>query len=261
MTQPKDSLSPDDRDFVTALASGLEVITAFDDHHRSMTLSEVAVRTGMNRAKARRFLLTLHALGYVHKRQRHFELAPKILSLGHSYLSANNYHSLVQQSLEEITETLGESSSLGVLDGSEVVYAARSAARHRLMAITLAIGTRLPAVYTSMGRVLLAQLDNDELDAVLEGVTLEVHTEHTITDKTVLRTEIEQVRRDGYCIVDQELDSGLRSIAVPLFSATGRLLGAINVSTNAARIPMEKLTQEFLPVLQEKAAFMAQHIN
>jgi len=255
MTTPtkEEILSPDDRDFVTALASGLEVILAFDDTTPRMTLSEVAAKTDMNRARARRFLLTLHALGYVRKQHRHFELAPKALQLGYAFLSANNYRSVIQQHLEDITQRIGESSSLGVLDDGDVIYVARSAAPHRLMAISLSIGTRLPAVATSMGRVLLAQLPAAELDALLATTTLRAHTEHTITDPQALRERLAEVRRDGYCIVDQELDSGLRSLAVPAFDANGKLLGAINVSTNAARIDLATLTDTFLPLLQEKA--------
>jgi IclR family transcriptional regulator, pca regulon regulatory protein len=248
-----DVLTPDDRDFVTALASGLEVILAFDEAHPRMTLSEVAARTGMNRARARRFLLTLHALGYVRKQQRVFELAPKVLKLGYAFLSANDYRSVIQQMLEDITEASGESSSLGVLDGDEVTYVARSSSRHRLMAITLAVGTRLPAAHTSMGRVLLAQLPDEELDAWLERVVLEKHTEKTITDKAELRKCILKARQQGYAIADQELDSGLRSIAVPAFDANGRLLGAINISTNAARVAFDTLMTEYLPLLQQKA--------
>lgn len=261
-TQTKDErLSPDDRDFVTALASGLDVILAFDHANPRMTLSEVAAKTGMNRARARRFLLTLNALGYVRKQHRHFELAPKTLQLGYAFLSANNYRTVIQQHLEDITQKTGESSSLGVLDGSDVIYVGRSAAPHRLMAITLAIGTRLPAVLTSMGRVLLAQLPDDELDALLETVTLERHTERTITDKAELRDCLRRVREQGYCIVDQELDSGLRSLAVPAFDAHGKLLGAINVSTNAARIDLATLTENFLPLLREKAEQIASQVS
>lgn len=261
-TQIKDDiLSPDDRDFVTALASGLDVVLAFDSDNPRMRLSEVAAKTGMNRARARRFLLTLHALGYVRKQHRHFELAPKALQLGYAFLSANNYRSVIQQHLEDITLTLGESSSLGVLDGNEVIYVARSAAPHRLMAITLSIGTRLPAVATSMGRVLLAQLPDAELDALLATTTLTAYTKHTITDESVLRECLVEVRRQGYCIVDQELDSGLRSLAVPTFDANGKLLGAINVSTNAARIDLATLTESFLPLLQEKTRQIATQVS
>ncbi|SDK11514.1 IclR family transcriptional regulator domain-containing protein [Billgrantia gudaonensis] len=254
-------LTPDDRDFVTALASGLEVVLAFDEAHPRMTLSEVAGRTGMNRARARRFLLTLHALGYVRKQGRTFELAPKVLQLGYAFLSANNYRSVIQQVLEEITAECGESSSLGVLDGDSVIYVARSASRHRLMAITLSVGTRLPAAHTSMGRVLLAQLDDSELDAFLERVTLERYTDKTLTDKAELRECIRQVRQQGYAIADQELDSGLRSIAVPAFDAHGKLLGAINISTNAARVDYDTLMRDYLPLLQAKAQEIRRHVS
>ncbi|WP_136254130.1 IclR family transcriptional regulator domain-containing protein [Onishia niordana] len=254
-------LSPDDRDFVTALGTGLEVILAFDAEHPRMTLSEVATRTGMNRARARRFLLTLHALGYVRKDQRHFELAPRVLQLGYAFLSANGYQSVIQQILEDITRESSESSSLAVLDGDEVTYVARSAAKHRLMAISLAVGTRLPAAHTSMGRVLLAQLPDDELAAFLARVELTPYTDKTLTDRDALREAILTVRRQGYAIADQELDSGLRSLAVPAFDAHGKLLGAINISTNAARIPVETLTDTFLPLLQAKARLIRTHVG
>jgi len=261
-TQMKDEpLSPDDRDFVTALASGLDVILAFDHANPRMTLSEVAAKTGMNRARARRFLLTLNSLGYVRKQNRHFELAPRTLQLGYAFLSANNYRTVIQQHLEDITAQIGESSSLGVLDGSEVIYVARSAAPHRLMAIALSVGTRLPAVATSMGRVLLAQLPENELEALLETATLTRYTERTIVDKDELRVRLRQVRQQGYCIVDQELDSALRSLAVPAFDANGTLLGAINVSTNAARIDLATLTERFLPLLQEKTRQIAIQVS
>jgi IclR family pca regulon transcriptional regulator len=259
--QADEALTSEDRDFVTALASGLEVILAFDESHPRMTLSEVATRTGMNRAKARRFLLTLHALGYVRKQQRHFELAPKVLQLGYAFLSANDYRSVIQQVLEDITSESGESSSLGVLDGDSVIYVARSSSRHRLMAITLSIGTRLPAAHTSMGRVLLAQLSDAELDDFLSRVELERHTPATIIDKVELKQRILGVRRQGYAIADQELDSGLRSLAVPAFDGNGRLLGAINISTNAARVELDTLMRDYLPLLQSKARQIRTHVS
>ncbi|NRB56957.1 MAG: helix-turn-helix domain-containing protein [Salinicola sp.] len=261
MPSKDEMLTPDDRDFVTALASGLEVILAFDQQSPRMTLSEVAAKTGMNRARARRFLLTLHALGYVRKQHRSFELAPKALQLGYAFLSSNGYRTVIQQHLEAITETTGESSSMGVLDGDEVTYVARSAAPHRLMSISLSIGTRLPAAYTSMGRVLLSQLTPEEQDAFLARVTLMRHTEHSLTDKSALRDSLKAVREQGYCVLDQELDSGLRSLAIPAFDAHGELIGAINVSTNAARISIATLTDEFLPMLHDKAAQIATQVN
>ena len=212
-----------------------------------MTLSEVAARTAMDRAKARRFLLTLHALGFVKRNGR---------QLGYAYQASNQYRAVIQQYLEGITAELGESSSLAVLDGDDVVYVVRSSARHRLMAITLSVGTRLPAAYTSMGRVLLAQLSEAEREAFLERVRLEHFTDASIIDKGLLRTEVDRVREQGYSIVDQELDSGLRSVAVPVFAGDGELLGAINISTNAARVDMETLMGVYLPRLQQAAEAM-----
>ena len=246
-------LKPGDRDYVGALASGLDVLQAFDAEHPRMTLSEVAARTDMDRAKARRFLLTLHALGFVKRTGRQFELTPRVLQLGYAYQASNQYRAVIQQYLEDITAGLGESSSLAVLDGDDVVYVVRSAAQHRLMAITLSVGTRLPAAYTSMGRVLLAQLPEAELTAFLDRVRLEGFTESSVTDKEGLRAAIDRAREQGYSIVDQELDSGLRSVAVPVFAGSGELLGAINISTNAARVDMETLLNVYLPRLQQAA--------
>lgn len=246
-------LKPGDRDYVGALASGLEVLQAFNAEHPRMTLSEVAARTEMDRAKARRFLLTLHALGFVKRSGRQFELTPRVLQLGYAYQASNQYRAVIQQYLEDITAELGESSSLAVLDGDDVVYVVRSAARHRLMAITLSVGTRLPAAYTSMGRVLLAQLPEMELKAFLARVKLESFTALSITRSDALRKEIVKVREQGYSIVDQELDSGLRSVAVPVFAGNHELLGAINISTNAARVDLETLIGKYLPRLQQAA--------
>ncbi|MAZ06040.1 IclR family transcriptional regulator C-terminal domain-containing protein [Marinobacter sp. SS8-8] len=246
-------LKPGDRDYVGALASGLEVLQAFDAEHSRMTLSEVAARANMDRAKARRFLLTLHALGFVKRAGRQFELTPRVLQLGYAYQASNQYRAVIQQYLEDITAELGESSSLAVLDGDDVVYVVRSAARHRLMAITLSVGTRLPAAYTSMGRVLLAQLPEPELSAFLDRVRLEQFTASSVTDKSALREAIDKARNQGYAIVDQELDLGLRSVAVPVFSGGGELLGALNISTNAARVDMETLIDVYLPRLRAAA--------
>lgn len=254
-------LASDHRDFVTALATGLQVIRAFDADHPRMTLSEVATRTGMNRAKARRFLLTLHGLGYVRRQERHFELAPRTLQLGYAFLSANNYDAVVRQHLEYITEATGESSSMGVLQGSDVIYVARSAAPHRLMTIALSVGTHLPAAATSMGRVLLATLEPAALSTLLSDLPLESYTPRTVTDPQALHAHIEAAREQGYCIVDQELESGLRSLAVPVHDMHGRLLGAINVSTNAARIDKKTLTQRFLPLLRQTCREIATQVS
>ncbi|MFT7338946.1 MAG: IclR family pca regulon transcriptional regulator [Marinobacter maritimus] len=248
------SLKPGDRDFVGALAAGLEVLQVFDAEYPRMTLSEVAVRANMDRAKARRFVLTLHALGFVKRVGRQFELTPKVLQLGYAYQASNQYRAVIEQYLGEITAELGESSSLGVLDGKDVVYVVRSSARHRLMAITLSVGTRLPAVYTSMGRVLLGQLPDKELDSFLDSVELKPSAPNAIKTKGPLKEEVLKARLQGFAIVDQELDSGLRSVAVPVYTSSNVLLGALNISTNAARVDMDTLMTVYLPRLQDVAA-------
>lgn len=246
-------LQPGDRDYVAALASGLQILSAFDAEHPRMTLTEMASRTDMDRAKARRFLLTLEALGYVRRSGRDFELTPRVLELGHAFQASNQYRAVIQHYLQDITAEIGESSSLSVLDGTDVVYVVRSAAPHRLMAISLSVGTRLPAAYTSMGRVLLAQLPQANLDSLLQSMELRAHTPHSLVDMEALRKELDQVRQQGYSLVDQELDLGLRSVAAPVFAGNGDLLGAINISTNAARVPLEVLLDDYLPRLQRLA--------
>lgn len=241
------------RDFVNSLAKGLAVICAFSPEKPRMTLSEVAQETDLSRAGARRLLLTLEELGFVHRDERQFELSPKVLQLGFSFLASHNFGGVVQHYLEAVTRELQESCSLAVLDGTEVVYVARSAAEHRLMSISLAIGSRLPAASTSMGRVLLAALSQENQDALLAQVELVQHTERTITDKAKLKKTLHAIHQQGYCILDEELEPSLRSIAVPVRSAQGEVVAAVNVSTNAGRVPLEQLTQQFLPVLQRCA--------
>ncbi|MEP1213687.1 MAG: IclR family transcriptional regulator C-terminal domain-containing protein [Marinobacter sp.] len=251
-------LKPGDRDYVGALAAGLEVLQSFDAGHPRMTLSEVAARANIDRAKARRFLLTFHALGFVKRIGRQFELTPRVLKLGYAYQASNQYRAAIQQYLKEVTAELGESSSLAVLDGNEVVYVVRSAARHRLMAITLSVGARLPAAYTSMGRVLLGQLPEAEIDGFLAKVELQAFTPFSVTTRQALKEKILTARDQGYAIVDQELDSGLRSVALPMFSGNGDLLGAVNISTNAARVSLETLQRVYLPRLREVAGNIRQ---
>lgn len=246
-------LKPGDRDYVAALASGLQILKAFDADYPRMTLTEMAGRTDMDRAKARRFLLTLESLGYVRRDGRHFELTPRVLELGHAFQASNQYRAVIQHYLQDITAEIGESSSLSVLDGVEVVYVVRSAAPHRLMAITLSVGTRLSAAYTSMGRVLLAQLPLEKLNSLLGEIRLQSHTPTSLTDMDALLADLARVRQQGYSIVDQELDLGLRSVATPVFAGNGDLLGAINISTNAARVSLATLEQDYLPRLQQLA--------
>jgi IclR family pca regulon transcriptional regulator len=241
------------RDFVTSLAKGLAVIQVFGPGKARMTLSEVALEARLSRAGARRLLLTLEELGFVNRSGRHFELSPRVLELGFAFLASHNFAGVVQHYLESVTAELQESCSLAVLQGEEIVYVARSAAEHRLMSISLSIGSRLPAAATSMGRVLLATLPDAELDAFLNRIELKRYTERTITDQGVLKETLRTVREAGYCVVDQELEPSLRSLAVPVCSGSGAVVAALNASTNAGRITTEDLEQRFLPVLRRCA--------
>lgn len=240
------------RDFVNSLARGLSVLRAFDAEHDEMTLSEVAAITGMTRAGARRFLLTLNELGYVAKHNRWFRLTPKVLELGYSYLAAMPITELSQPYLNRVTEQTGESCSLAVLDGREVVYLARSAAR-RLLMYGIHVGTRLPWYYTSMGRMLVAGMDPTALEQFINEEKLLKRTKFSVTDKPALLREATLARKQGYAVLDQELEEGLRSLAVPIIGSDGRVVAAVNISTNVATVSKEKLLKEFLPILKVAA--------
>lgn len=214
---------------VQSLARGLEVIRSFDAEHPSMTLTEVAKRTGLSRATARRFLLTLAQLGYVRFDGKFFELTSRVLQLGYSYLSSHTLPQMVEPALEQLSGLLNESCSASVLDDDEIVYIARVHTR-RIMRIGISVGTRLPAYATSMGRVMLAYLPEAERDAAIESVSTNAFTPATITTPEGLKKELELVRQQGYCVVNQELEIGLQSVAVPVFGADGDVVCALNVS-------------------------------
>lgn len=239
-------------DYVQSLARGLAVIGAFDAEHPELTLSDVAARTELTRATARRFLLTLADLGYVRTSGRAFSLTPKVLELGFSYLSALGLPELLQPFLAELGRELGESTSAAVLDGPDIVYVARVQAT-RIMRVGITIGTRFPAAATSMGRVLLADLPGAELDALLAAAPLAALAPGTATDAAALRSRIDEVRANGWCLVDQELEAGLRSIAAPVRAADGRVLAAINVSTSTSTVPLDQLTGPFREALLDTA--------
>ena len=242
----------DNPGFINSLAGCFDVLLAFDTTHSAMTLSEVAERTKMDRAKARRYLLTLHALGYVHKNNRQFSLSPKILSLGASYLNSS-HHNTVQYYLEQVTEKTGESCSFGVRDGDDIVYVARSASEIHLMSITLSIGTRMPVAYTSMGRIILAELPKEQLKHYVKNVELTAYTANSITDRRQFYKMLQEVKEKGYVIIDQELDIGLRALAVPVYKSNNELLGSISIGINAMRISHDVLIEYFLPILRDCA--------
>jgi IclR family transcriptional regulator, pca regulon regulatory protein len=237
--------------YVKSLERGLAVIRAFDAEHTEMRLSEVAQATGLTRAAARRFLLTLVELGYVRQDDGRFSLRPRVLDLGYSYLSGLSFQEIAQPHMESLVREVNESSSISVLDDLDVVYVVRVPTR-RIMTITLAVGTRLPAYATSMGRVLLASLPPEELEARLRRVELERLTPHTVRTKKALREKIERARDEGFAMVDQELEEGLRSAAVPLTSVEGKV-AALNISVHASRAGMDELHDRFLPRLQATA--------
>lgn len=236
-------------EFVQSLERGLSVIQCFSHDQPRLTLSEVARETGMTRAAARRFLLTLEHLGYVSSEGRQFSLRPSVLRLGYAYLSSFTTADIAQAHLEQLAERLHESCSASVLDGDDIVYVAR-ASTNRIMTIGLSVGTRLPAYCTSMGRVLLSALDDKDLDAYLERVTLQARTHMTITEPRSLREEILRVREQGWCLLDQELEDGVRSVASPVRDTQGRVVAAINTSAHATRVSLQTLKDEFLPALQ-----------
>jgi IclR family pca regulon transcriptional regulator len=246
-------------DFVQSLERGLSVIRAFDAEHRDLRLSEVAASTGLTRAAARRFLLTLVDLGYVRLEGGRFSLRPRVLDLGYAYLSSLSFAEIARPHMEALVHELNESSSVSVLDDTDIVYVVRVPTR-RIMTITLAVGTRLPAFVTSMGRVLLAALPPEQLEERLAAIELHKYTHHTITSKQALREELQKVARDGYAMVDQELEEGLRSIAVPLRDAAGSV-AALNVSVHASRTDVRTLRKRFVPQVLAAAAAIENDIR
>ncbi len=240
------------RQHVKSLERGLAVVRALSAPGAGRTLSDVARDTGMTRASARRFLLTLQQLGYVRSEDRRFSLTPRVLELGYAFLSSLTLPQIAQPHLRELVEQVHESSSVSVLDGADIVYVAREPTQ-RIMTVAISVGTRFPAHATSMGRVLLAGLDEPALDAFLADTELEPLTATTLTDKRSLRQEISRVQERGWALVDQELEDGLRSVAVPIRDGGGTVVAAMNLSTHASRRTPAAIREQLLGPLQETA--------
>jgi IclR family pca regulon transcriptional regulator len=240
----------DSPDFVQSLARGLSVVRAFDREHSALSLSQVAERVGLARAAARRCLLTLLHLGYVGQRGRSFFLLPRVLELGYSYLSSLDLTDLAQQSMEALSRSTGESCSMAVLDAHDIVYVVRVPVR-RVMSIALSVGARLPAFATSMGRVVLADFSEEEFAQWLEGVRLRAITSHTKATPAALRDELGRIRQQGYAMVEQELELGLLSIAVPIRGANRRVIAGLNVSMPYADNSRQIAVKRMLPALRE----------
>jgi len=244
--------SPPDKEFLGTLAKGLSVITAFDDDTPVLTVSSAADAIGVSRATARRILHTLKELGYVDQEGRDFTLAPKALDLGYRYLSSQNWIDRAGTLLKELTEKIGESASAAVLQGVEIVYVAHVPSR-RLLSVDESVGTRLTAFHTALGRVQLGYLDGAELWTLLRSVRHDPYTSSTITDMQGLYDRIQGDREQGFSIIDEELEKGLRSLAVPVLGRDGNLLGAISVSVNATRTTRDHLRTVYLPKLRVTA--------
>jgi IclR family pca regulon transcriptional regulator len=238
--------------FMTSLARGLAVLKAFSDQRKSLTIAQISHRTGIPRAAVRRCLYTLKQLGYADSDSNNFTLKPKVLTLGYSYLSSTPLTVAAQPFLNQISRTLNESCSLAVLDDGEVLYVARSATS-RIMSVALNTGSRLPAYCTSLGRIMLAHMPEEELDAHLAAAKLKAFTEHTVVSASRLKDILVQARQDGYVVVEEELEVGLRSIAVPVRGASGNVLAALNIGAQATRVTKRQMVDEFLPVLLQEA--------
>lgn len=234
--------------YVQSFARGLEVIRSFSADAPQQTLSEVAARVGFTRAGARRILLTLQTLGYVETDGKLFRLTARILDLGFAYLSSLPIWNLAEPMMEDLVERVRESSSAAVLEGLDIVYVLR-VPTHKIMRTNLGVGSRLPAFWSSMGRVLLAALPEDELQARLAQLPRKRHTAYTVVDDASLLSRIREARQQGWCLVNQELEEGLISIAAPLIDRAGRTVAALNVSGQANRTSEAQMREQMLPAL------------
>jgi len=241
------------KDFVQSLARGLLVLRTFSLEHPSLTLAEAAQLTGLTRATVRRSLHTLQKLGYVVTNGRQFELTPRVLDFGYAYLSSAQIGDIAQPFMESLSDQLNESVSVAVLDEFDIVYVARMPTK-RIMRIGLALGSRLPALVTSMGRMIVADLPSEEQHAFMKVAPLPKMTSKTTTSKAELKKALIKIHQQGWALLDQELEDGVRSIAAPIRDRTGRTIAAINVGTQSGRVSMKQLSEEFLPLLIKTAS-------
>jgi IclR family pca regulon transcriptional regulator len=250
-----------DPNFMTSLARGLIVIQAFTQQSPQMTISQLSVKTGLSRAAVRRCLYTLTKLGFAGAEDgSRYSLRPRMLTLSHTYTASNTLSSAAQPILERMSASLRESFSVATLDGEDIVYIARTQVS-RLMAVDLHIGSRLPAYCTSMGRVLLAHLSPEQLEQYFAKANLIPHTTRTITSVEKLRLALRNVRRNGYALVDQEYEVGLRSLAVPVYATSGRVVATINLSGNAPRLSVLEMQSRYLAHLRNAANELSVFLN
>lgn len=235
-------------DIIASLGKGLRVLECFGADQPRLSITDVATSTGLDRATARRCLLTLHELGYADYDGKFFTLTPRVLRLGTGALAALPLPQMVQPWLDQLSEQIGQSCSVSILDETEIVYLARAAQR-RVMSIGLMPGSRLPAHCTSMGRVLLAALPEDRARQIIEASNLAPRTVHSLTDPAEVMVEIARVRAQGYAFVDQEVELGLRSLAVPLLSMRGKVIAALNTGMAAVQTDPQTVLTDYLPAL------------
>jgi IclR family transcriptional regulator, pca regulon regulatory protein len=250
-----------DPNFMTSLARGLIVIQAFTQQSPQMTISQLSVRTGLSRAAVRRCLYTLTKLGFAGAEDgSRYSLRPRMLTLSHTYTTSNTLATAAQPILERMSAALRESFSVATLDGEDIVYIARTQV-NRVMAVDLHIGSRLPAYCTSMGRILLAYLPTEQLEQYLAKAVLTPHTTRTITTVEKLRLALRNVRRNGYALVDQEYEVGLRSLAVPVYASSGRVVATVNLSGNAPRLSVLEMQSRYLTHLRNAANELSVFLN
>jgi IclR family pca regulon transcriptional regulator len=239
---------------MASLARGLEVMRGFSREKRQMTIAQLAHKTGIPRASVRRCLYTLSQLGYVSSEDgRNYALRPKVLGLGHAYLSSTPLVVTAQPFLDRVSDAVNESCSLATLDGEDILYLARSVTS-RIISVTLNVGSRLPAHCTSIGYVLLANLPPRELDQWLDAAELKAFTERTVTSREKLREELARVREQDYAVADRLMELAVRSIAVPVRDAAGTVVAGINVIVEAGRVSLRDMRSMYLPPLQAAAA-------
>lgn len=249
------SINENHPDFVTAFARGLSVIRCFDKTASCLSLNEIALRTGLPRGTARRFLLTLEAIGYLGVEDNKYRLLPKVLDLGYAYLSSQPLTDLAQPFMKSIVDKIDESCSISVLDGTEVVYIARIPPSH-VYTIPLQVGMRMPAFINAMGQVLLADLSEQELDNYFQKAEFHKLTKYTDIDPKSIRENLKKIKKQGYAMPVDQVYEGRLSLAVPIRNREGQTIAAINISGMINRVSEEKFMKEFLPLLQEAAEKM-----
>lgn len=254
-----DDKPSDDKEFMATLAKGLALLGCFGKQRPTMTLSEAANAANLSRATARRILRTLTELGYVEQQGRDFSLSPNILKLGFAYLATQSWIERAQPLLKELSERLQESASAAILEGDEIVYVVRVPTR-RIMSASISVGSRLPAFHTALGRVLLGTLDDAEIWRRLKTTRIEGYTTSTITDLQALFDRVRADREQGFAIVDEELERGLRALAVPVLDRSGEAIGAINLSTHTGRTTRNEMRDHFLPALKQVAEQIRQSV-